>query len=66
MIKSEHLPPNFGRLDKALRSIGYSFEAAVADIIDNSIDAKAKNVLVRFILRKNKALDLVIWDDGMA
>jgi hypothetical protein len=64
MSKSEHLPPNFGRLDKALRSIGYSFEAAVADIIDNSIDAKAKNVLVRFILRKNKALDLVIWDDG--
>jgi hypothetical protein len=64
MSKSEHLPPNFGRLDKALRSIGYSFEAAVADIVDNSIDAKARNVLVRFILRKNKALDLVIWDDG--
>lgn len=65
MSKSEHLPPNFGRLDKALRSIGYSFEAAVADIIDNSIDAKARNVLVRFILRKNKPLDLVIWDDGI-
>lgn len=64
MSKSEHLPPNFGRLDKAIRSIGYSFEAAVADIIDNSIDAKARNVLVRFILRKGKALDLVIWDDG--
>lgn len=64
MSKTEHLPPNFGRLDTALRSIGYSFEAAVADIIDNSIDAKARNVLVRFILRKNKALDLVIWDDG--
>lgn len=64
MSKVEHLPPNFGRLDKALRSIGYSFEAAVADIIDNSIDAQAKNVLVRFILRKNKPLDLVILDDG--
>jgi Histidine kinase-, DNA gyrase B-, and HSP90-like ATPase len=64
MSKEEHLPPNFVRLDKALRSIGYSFEAAVADIIDNSIDAKARNVLVRFILRKNEALDLVIWDDG--
>ncbi|MGP8021916.1 MAG: ATP-binding protein, partial [Limisphaerales bacterium] len=64
MSVEEHLPPNFGRLDKALRSIGYSFEAAVADIIDNSIDATARNVLVRFILRKNKALDLVILDDG--
>ena len=64
MSKPEHLPPNFGRLDKALRSIGYTFEAAVADIIDNSIDAKAKNILVRFILSKDKALDLIIWDDG--
>ena len=64
MSKIEHLPPRFGRLDKALRSIGYTFEAAVADIIDNSIDAKARHVLVRFILRKNKALDLVILDDG--
>lgn len=64
MAKKEKLPPNYSRLDKALRSIGYSFEAAVADIIDNSIDAQAKNILVRFILRKNKPLDLVIWDDG--
>lgn len=64
MSKEEHLPPNFGRLDKALRSIGYSFEAAVADIIDNSIDANASHILVRFVLRKHKALDLVIWDDG--
>lgn len=64
MSKEERLAPNFGRLDKALRSIGYSFEAAVADIIDNSIDANAQNILIRFILRKNKPLDLVIWDDG--
>jgi hypothetical protein len=64
MSKEEHLPPNFGRLDKALRSIGYSFEAAVADVIDNSIDANAQNILVRFILRKQKPLDLVIWDDA--
>ncbi|MCX6132979.1 MAG: ATP-binding protein [Ignavibacteriales bacterium] len=64
MSRTERLSPNFERLDKALRSIGYSFEAAVADIIDNSIDAKARHVLVRFILRKNKSLDLAILDDG--
>lgn len=62
--KVEHLPPNFSRLDKALRSIGYSFEAAVADIIDNSIDARAENVLVRFFVQKDEPLDLVIVDDG--
>lgn len=64
MSRLEALPPNYARLDKALRSIGYSFEAAVADIIDNSIDAGARNVLVRFILHRDKPLDLAIWDDG--
>lgn len=29
---------------KGLRSIGYSFSTAVADIIDNSVSAKAKNI----------------------
>jgi hypothetical protein len=64
MSNVEHLPPNFGRLDKALRSIGYSFEAAVADIVDNSVDAMADNVLIRFFMRGNRPLDLVIVDDG--
>jgi signal transduction histidine kinase len=64
MSREETLSPNYARLDKALRSIGYSFEAAVADIIDNSIDAGARNILVRFVLHRDKPLDLAIWDDG--
>ena len=64
MSKEERLPPNYSKLDVALRSIGYSFEAAVADIVDNAIDAKAANVLVRLITKKDGRLDLVIWDDG--
>ena len=35
MSKSEVLAPNYPKLDRALRSIGYSFEVAVADILDN-------------------------------
>lgn len=35
------LPPNAGILLESLRDIGYSLETAVADIIDNSISAKA-------------------------
>jgi hypothetical protein len=31
-----------------MRAIGYSFESALADIIDNSISASAKNIDVRF------------------
>jgi hypothetical protein len=64
MTIQETLPPNFKKLDVALRSIGYSFEVAVADVVDNSIDAKAKNVLIRLFLRTDGHLDLVIWDDG--
>jgi len=64
MSIEEGLPPNYGKLDVALRSIGYSFEVAVADVIDNSIDAQAKNVLVRLINTGDGHLDLAIWDDG--
>ncbi len=64
MSAEESLPPNYSKLDKALRSIGYSFDVAVADIIDNSIDANAKNVLVRLLTRSDGYLDLAIWDDG--
>lgn len=35
-------------LVESTRSIGYSFEAAVADIIDNSISASATEIHVRF------------------
>jgi hypothetical protein len=64
MSREEYLPPNYKRLDAALRSIGYSFQAAVADVIDNSVDAMASKVLVRLITREDGYLDLVIWDDG--
>jgi hypothetical protein len=64
MRTEEPLIPNYGKLDMALRSIGYTFEAAVADIIDNSIDATAERVLVRLIMKPDGFLDLAIWDDG--
>lgn len=64
MSIEERLPPNYQKLDLALRSIGYSFEAAVADVIDNSIDAQAKLVSIRLIVTRNGHLDLAMWDDG--
>ncbi|UGU30614.1 ATP-binding protein [Mycolicibacterium smegmatis] len=57
-----HVPPTDGLL-KAL-GLEQSFEAAVADLIDNSLDAKATRVLVRFILRKERAAQLIIVDNG--
>lgn len=41
--KKENLP-NPEILINSMRSIGYSFESAVADIIDNSISADAKHI----------------------
>jgi hypothetical protein len=64
MSTEERLPPNYGKLDLALRSIGYSFEVAVADVIDNSIDAAAKTVAVRLLTHADGRLDLAIHDDG--
>lgn len=43
-----HLPPFAPVLLESMRAIGYSFESALADIIDNSISAGARNIEVRF------------------
>lgn len=64
MSGEELLPPNYENFEKALRSIGYSFEAAVADVIDNSIDAKATKVRCRIFARGDGHIDLAIWDNG--
>lgn len=42
----ENLPPNPEVLWQALSAIGYSFEAAIADLVDNSIAAGARNVSI--------------------
>lgn len=44
--KSHELIPSARRLITSLRSMGYDFAAAVADVIDNSIEAHATRVLV--------------------
>ena len=43
-MKSVELPPYAPTLIESTRAIGYSLEAAIADIIDNSIAAGASNV----------------------
>lgn len=57
------LPDAEGVFD-AIARIGYEFEHAVADLVDNSIDAKASNVLVRFIYDDNAVRSVAVIDDG--
>lgn len=52
------------RVVDAFQNIGYSLEAAVADLIDNSVDAEAKEVLVRFVRTNDELLSLDVVDDG--
>jgi signal transduction histidine kinase len=48
--KAKHvsLPPHPGAMIEALRDIGYSLEAAIADLVDNSLTASAKHIDLRF------------------
>ena len=60
---SKRLPPDPG-YSKALTNQGYGFEVAVADLIDNSIDAKAHNVVVHFLRDDERVTSLLVIDDG--
>lgn len=55
--------PEASSMIETFRAIGYNIETAVADIIDNSISAEAKNVCVNFEW-KGKDTWLSVTDDG--
>lgn len=55
--------PTADVLMTSMRAMGYSFESAVADIIDNSISAHAHEVLVRFPVDPSECY-VAICDDG--
>lgn len=60
--KIENTPsPNI--LMNSLRSIGYTFPTAIADIVDNSISANAKNINIYFPINEDE-LYITILDDG--
>lgn len=45
------LPPVAPLLMQSLRAVGYTLQAALADLIDNSIAAEARNVEIDFDTR---------------
>jgi transposase InsO family protein len=52
------------RIVDAFKNIGYSLPAAVADLVDNSVDAGASVVLIRFLHTEGELVSLVVVDDG--
>ena len=64
MSKDRRHIPKASTLMGSLRSMGYSFESAVADVVDNSISAHAQNIRILFPTNPMDELALGILDDG--
>ncbi len=62
MPREISLPPIAPAMLESMRAIGYSFDAALADIIDNSITASATRVEVQ--VRRQPSLYVAVVDDG--
>lgn len=56
--------PRANILMGSMRSIGYTFETAICDVIDNSISAHCKNVYLYFPQNPLASLAVGILDDG--
>lgn len=56
------LPPDPGALDSLGRN--HTLNTAVADLVDNSIDAGASHILVRIVRRRTQLLGVSVVDDG--
>lgn len=63
--ETEIVPPDPGRMIEGLRDTGYEFNTAIADLVDNSVAAKAKvvNLQIGMDLRGN--IRVSIADDGI-
>ena len=55
--------PGAAAMIETFRAIGYSLETAVADIIDNSISAEAKNIYIDRVWKGGESI-ITIKDDG--
>jgi hypothetical protein len=62
-MAKERLEPNPSSFIHSLRSVGYSLETAIADLIDNSIAAGASNIWI-FFKTDGVASVFAIIDDG--
>ena len=62
-MRETTLPPSAPALLESLRAVGYSFEAAVSDVVDNSLSAHASRISIQF--RTQPDVYLAILDNGV-
>ena len=63
-MRTKILPPNPARLIEGLRDTGYNFNTALADIIDNSIDAAATKIDIQIIIDTEGDILIMVADNG--
>ena len=63
-IEAIQVPPDPSRTMEGLRDTGYSFEIAIADLIDNSIAAEANKIDIKLQFDLYGQITLSIADDG--
>lgn len=64
MTTKHTLPPNPARLIEGLRDTGYDFNTALADIIDNAVDAGATTIDVRINMDLDGDILVTVADNG--
>lgn len=64
MTRKQTLPPNPARLIEGLRDTGYDFNTALADIVDNSVDAGATKIDIRINMDPDGDILVSVADDG--
>jgi hypothetical protein len=64
MVETVKVPPDPSRMIEGLRDTGYEFPTAIADIIDNSIAAKATLVEVNVSMDYKGNIEVTICDNG--
>ena len=58
------LPPNPAKLIEGLRDTGYNFNTALADIVDNSVDAKATKIDIGINMDIEGDILVTVCDNG--
>ncbi len=64
-MKEAILSPHAASLIQSMRDLGYSLETALADLVDNSITAHARNVRIYLTPSEYSLLAMAIADDGL-
>ena len=65
-MKTQIVNPNLGNFVKSLRDVGYTFEIAVADILDNCITAKASTVKIYTVAEPEVIFSMLDNGTGMS